>query len=438
MDLIVPVLATVLPLELAGKLFLLLIFVLIAGGAAALNRVLHGRWSYWSLSVFLLLYNRTFQWGFVNYLFGVGVMLCAVALWLATAHARTWQRIASSSILALFVYFSHIIAFGAYALILTGIEAGPAIGLLRNGAWRRFIGRLAIAGAQFVVPVLFSLLSWHLSPSGGSVQWGSLWRKLGLFFTVFNSYDKAFEAVCFAGFVGTLLVLLLRRQIVLAPTMRWPLFLVTACYLALPREVLSGSGADSRLVIVLFLILLAGTVPRLASRRTAGLVGAGFILLFIARLGVFEWRWLEAGRIYQADLAAIDAMPRGARLAVANLGDAIQVDITPELHVPTLAVLRRDAFVPTLFHYPDQQPVALTPDNAALATEDTPARFWAALVEHGERPPEPVLRLLKSYDFIVFVNIEPFRVQNTACLTPVRPGTTFQLFAIDRDCAAWS
>ena len=94
--------------------------------------------------------------------------------------------------------------------------------------------------------------------------------------------------------------------------------------------------------------------------------------------------------------------------------------------------------MPTLFHYPDQQPVALTPDNAALATEDTPARFWAALVEHGERPPEPVLRLLKSYDFIVFVNIEPFRVQNTACLTPVRPGTTFQLFAIDRDCAAWS
>ena len=34
----------------------------------------------WPLLAFLLLYNRMFLWGFLNYLFGVGVALIGVAL----------------------------------------------------------------------------------------------------------------------------------------------------------------------------------------------------------------------------------------------------------------------------------------------------------------------------------------------------------------------
>src|SRR5580658_873254 len=64
-DLIVPVLARVMPLELAGKLFLLLISALIAGGVVWLNRVATGRWRLWPLLGFLLLYNRILLWGFI-------------------------------------------------------------------------------------------------------------------------------------------------------------------------------------------------------------------------------------------------------------------------------------------------------------------------------------------------------------------------------------
>ena len=82
-DLIVPPLAGIMPLELASKLFLVMVFGLIAGGAIWLNRIATGRWRFWPLLAFLLLYNRIFLWGFVNYLFGIGVALGGMALWLA-------------------------------------------------------------------------------------------------------------------------------------------------------------------------------------------------------------------------------------------------------------------------------------------------------------------------------------------------------------------
>ena len=72
-DLVVPALAHVIPLELAGKLFLVLIFALIAGGTLWLNRAATGRWRLWPLLAFLLLYNRILLWGFINYLFGLGL-----------------------------------------------------------------------------------------------------------------------------------------------------------------------------------------------------------------------------------------------------------------------------------------------------------------------------------------------------------------------------
>ena len=90
-DLIVPPLAGLMPLDLASKLFLVMVFGLITGGAIWLNRVATGAWRFWSLLTFLLLYNRIFLWGFVNYLFGIGVALGGMALWLALEPRRSWS-----------------------------------------------------------------------------------------------------------------------------------------------------------------------------------------------------------------------------------------------------------------------------------------------------------------------------------------------------------
>src|ERR1700730_1981082 len=101
MDLVVPPLTRVLPLAWAGKAFILLI----AGGAALLHRVLFGRWSAWSLLAFLLLYNRILLWGFVNFLFGVGLALMATALWIGLRERPAWLRLALAALRATAIYF---------------------------------------------------------------------------------------------------------------------------------------------------------------------------------------------------------------------------------------------------------------------------------------------------------------------------------------------
>jgi hypothetical protein len=81
----------------------------------------------WPLLAFLLLYNRIFLWGFLNYLFGIGVAFAGIALWLALERERSWLRTLASSIVALACYLSHVAAFGFYALVIIGIELCPAL-----------------------------------------------------------------------------------------------------------------------------------------------------------------------------------------------------------------------------------------------------------------------------------------------------------------------
>jgi hypothetical protein len=64
MDLIVPVLARVMNIYLAGQVYIMLMFALIISGTLALNRALIGHWSTLPLLAFPLLYNYIFLLGY--------------------------------------------------------------------------------------------------------------------------------------------------------------------------------------------------------------------------------------------------------------------------------------------------------------------------------------------------------------------------------------
>src|ERR1039458_6937224 len=89
MDLIVPLLARVMNVYLAGQVFIVLMFALIISGTLALNRALIGRWSTLPLFAFPLLYNYVFLVGLMNYIFGIGVALWTLAGWVAVRE-RVW------------------------------------------------------------------------------------------------------------------------------------------------------------------------------------------------------------------------------------------------------------------------------------------------------------------------------------------------------------
>ena len=435
-DLIVPPLARLMPLDIAAKLFLVMIFALLSGGAIWLNRVASGGWRLWPLLGFLLLYNRIFLWGFLNYLFGIGVALGGAALWLALEDRRPWLRVLSSSLLALACFFSHIAAFGFYALVILGIEAEPATAELRARRWPALGRRIAIAAAQFVAPSVLFLSGWREAASG-TISYARVWRKADLLFSVFDNYDRAFDLACFILFLGLIGGLAWTRRLGLTRRLGWATGIVFAAFLLLPSQVYGGSGADHRLPTALFLLLIAASAPRFSDRRTAAAVGVGAALLLVVRLGVIERVWREADRVYAADIAGIDMLPRGAKLAIAHPADLFHVVPVPEVHLAALAIPRREAFVPSLFAISGQQPVALRPAFAGIAKAAQPQLLWQALVDGNEAGLAHLPASLGHYDFVAVTDQRPIHLPSNRCLAPLFAGPTFQIFAIihDSDCA---
>ena len=435
-DLIVPPLARVIPLDLAAKLFLIMIFALIAGGVIWLNRVATGGWRLWPLLGFLFLYNRILLWGFVNYLFGIGVALVGIALWFAMERRSWWLRVLSSSLVALACFFSHIAAFGFYALSIIGVEILPAIAETRVLQWPALVRRFAIGVVQFVVPAALWLGLRHEIPAG-TVSYAAIWRKADLLFSVFDNYNRAVDVICFALFLALIGGLLWTRRLGLVPRLGAAMGLIFVAYLLLPSQIYSGSGADHRLPTALFLLLVAASAPRFPKRRIGAAVGVFAALVLVARMGVIERVWLAADRVYSADLVGIDALPQGSKLAIAHPPDLFHVAAIPEVHLPALAIARREAFVPTLFASAGQQPVALKPEFTALAEAAQPPRLWAALTATDIAARVHLPSVLDEFDFVAFVDRRSIRLPPHRCLAQVSIQPTFQIYAVrhDLDCA---
>src|SRR5678815_4303377 len=116
MDSIVPSLARLVNVYLAGQIFLVAMFALIISGVVVLNRALVGRFSVLPLLAIPLLYNYVFLVGLTNYIFGIGVALWTLAAWISTRE-RAWPiRFVLSTASIVVLFFCHLSALGIYAI----------------------------------------------------------------------------------------------------------------------------------------------------------------------------------------------------------------------------------------------------------------------------------------------------------------------------------
>jgi hypothetical protein len=430
MDGIVPLLARIMPLEWAGKLFIALTFLLLAGGTAALNRVLFGRWSLWSLLAFLLLYTRLLLWGFMSYLFGCGLALAAFAGWIALRDRHWLLRILLGGVFALAIYLAHLLAFGIYAVMIAAYEFGMI--------WRQrkpigvAIRELAIGG----VPFLPALALMSLNSSTGRIIFANPVRKLDLLFSVFDNYSRPFDVVCFVVVVLAVGFAFWRRWVRLAPEIVLPLLGLVLVYIAMPTQLFTAAGVDRRIPMMMFLVLIGGSnwQARFARIEPRFMAVAG--LVFALRLGFIAVVWLQAGRFYAQLLPALDALPRESCVAVAFGKESIQVAKAPLTHFTALAVARRDALVTTIFHYPQQQPLELQPEAARMADLLSPDLLWYAFVTDTTPLSAAAHAALRECGHVAFADPHPFALKNTAGLAPEFISARFQLYRVAADAAA--
>lgn len=432
MDAAIVPLARWLPIDLAGKLFLALTLAITAAGVLALSRVLHGRVQWPAYLVFFFLYHRLILWGYLNFSFGIGLALCAFALWLAWRDRSPGLRLALFTALALVLLLSHLFAFGVYLLCVGGHQLGQSL-----QAGRRNLGEWALILPQAALPLALLLLLSPTAEKSGAIRYGTLAQKFTSAFHVVNNYHRPLDALTFLAIAGFIGFGLQRRWLGLSAAVVPPLLLGGLLQLCMPETLFGSQTADSRLPIALWLLLAAGLRVEAAAGPGGRAALLGFALLLAARYAVIAGAWHDANGVYAEYLAAFREIPLGARLlAVVALPRDPSFHHPPVNFIASRAVIAKSTFDPFLFAEPGHQPLAFTEGYRALAQAtpgpivyyDEKARRGGLTLPEADHPLRP--EILRQYDYLLLTGGSIFRDLDTRALRPAFIGPNFVLYRI--------
>jgi hypothetical protein len=446
MDLIVPALAEVLPLDLAGRLFLAMVLLTPLAGTILLHHALHDRWSPWPLLAAFFAYHANVMAGLLNFSLGIGLMLIAAAFWIRCRYQPPLVRLLLGGAAATVLFFCHLVALGAYGVIVLGYELGRMRALLshRSGRPQAVINGLVLIGQLLPAIALFAMSP--LAEAGAGVVYGPWSWMLKAMLAPLANYHLGLDLASAAVLLLLFLIGWRSGAILIHDRIAPALLAFFLLLLAAPKGFLSGGLFDQRFATILVLVLVAGTRLEPGSRRRDLMLGLGLGILLALRLGVLTTTWIE----HRADLAefrrAAETVPAGARILVARPpAAAIHPTLAPRHQVfhhaeqlanlAALAVIERDAFVSVIYALPGQQPLALTPAVAGLGGRgpvDLPdLEDLAAAFRHpDDTAPGPLRRWWRDFDHLVLIH--PGSAKETAPGLPLEKTFEGGLVAVYR------
>jgi len=434
MDLIVPLLARVMNIYLAGQVFIVLMFALIISGTLALNRALIGRWSALPLFAFPLLYNYIFLVGLMNYIFGIGVALWALAGWIAVRE-RVWPiRFTLSTACVVVLFFCHLSSLGIYGIGVLSFEI-LRLWERRLQPWPARIVDFVASGLPFLAaaPLLYASPTMQLV---SGVYWDQRGKIDGLMFVIANYSD----IVAFA------LVTVMVASIVWAVRHRilrfHPLGLVlvvVGCivYLALPRVMFDTYMTDQRVPIGVAFMLFACGVLELRRR----MVRRGFLIvlliLIVGRLIEIDLNWSQLSDSTSQFRSSVRRIAPGSKVFVAYADRSLGEDVRDLglVHAACIATIERSALVTTVFTVAGKQVLHPRPEyrDYVDAQDGTPPSVAELIViaDHPQ-PNTPAFWLNWTkfdYLYVLFTedeapNPDPSRLKLVA------DGDRFQLYRI--------
>jgi len=381
MELVVPPLARLIGLAAAGKAFLLLTELLVIGGALAIERAVKGRLELSPLAAALFLYSLPFAWGFINFEFGLGVALCAIAAWLAMEDRAPLARACAHGVIVIVLFVAHLLALGIYGVTL-GIHE-----LWRVRSGRASVGQGLATMTTLAAPVvvIFALmLVFGHSVAGAASE--TEWRfdlKPRWMFEAMNGYSLVLSCTGMVLILFAAFVLGRRGYLNLLKSGAWIAAGFVILYVAAPNRLMDTAFNDVRIVTAAALILpgfLQLSFPSRAWRRNVFWTAAG---LAFVNLTLVWWVWLSYRPAYAEIIASFDRLARRSIVLVADGyppgHNGGSLDDYPFYHAPTLAVAYANALVSSLFTYPGDRPVTLRPAYGQFAQPGFLAPKLAAL-----------------------------------------------------------
>lgn len=427
MDILVPMWMPALSAEAASMLFAALGLFLMVSGTIVLHRKLYGRWSLVPFLAFLLLYNRVFLWGFLNYLFSVGL-----ALWMLAAHIhfrernKLW-RIVLFTLLSVVLLVSHLHAFASYAVLIACYEISIVWRKRRDAPW----ADLFTSAAQFVVPaILFLTLSGSTS-NARTVKWSSPFDKVSGLLDMVNNYNLPLDIATFLLFAILACVGLFMRRLSVHRDLRLALVVLFIIYLCLPRLIFGSFGADRRLLVIVALVAVAALDIRIETARMRGMLVFGIAALFVTRMAVIGVNWVDAQKTYRPILAALDTLPTGVRVAVISGGKMFPYLQNPPLeHVPNMGVIKKNVYMNSLFAEPGKQVLHVVYGASTKFAVDPSQTFRLNDDQIGKANPFPGVPW-ERFDYFLLINPQLFVQTYPSQLTTTYKNGIVTLFKVE-------
>ncbi len=377
-------LARLLPSQWAGVVFICMTFALLLSGTAALHRALFGTHSAWALVASGWLYNWIIFYGFMNYVFGVGIMLWCLAAWIRLS-SRAWQaRLIAGCALALAVFFCHLLAFFLYTALVAGYELQRAI--VRWRTERRLGGSdLVVAAAQFVIPFVVYLA---ISPVRSATTHRFIYdlgAKFASPIVTLTSGNLIVDLITLVLLTIGAIMVVRSAKVELASQFIGPLIGLAVLFLMAPLTVTRPGPAyvDVRIPMAALFVLIAATRITFKSDQTARLAAGVFAVYLLIKIAVLSVAAAQYRQLVHEHFAAFERIePQSTLFAVRQRVDdtwfrRFYIDrlVSPR-HIDALAAMQRDVFVPALYTVPGGQPIRVR------------AKFRALKKAQGDQPVE--------------------------------------------------
>jgi hypothetical protein len=254
-----------------------------------------------------------------------------------------------------------------------------------------------------------------MSPTAGGWS-GSLFSELGpkiiAFRDLFANYVPLLDLeLTFLPLLFGLALGIATRAVRINRCMFVPLAVMALVYLAMPHTLLTSGGAYRRFTVPLTLLLISSTDWEIRKHQLKALFSTLLGALLLVRIAVLELVWLEQDRALLSYREAIALLPRGARLFPVFLPS----HVTYRTNFPCMAVIDRDAFVPSLFAYENQQPIRFSDEAKTLVSQAPRWSFITAV-----------------YDYVILTDARHLRRRHPDTLEEVQTNGDLAVFRVVR------
>ena len=412
------------PIEIAGGAFTAMCIAILCLGTIAIAWVVQDKPPWTALPVFAIVFNINLTMGFLNYIFGMGLALIVLAIWLRYNESVGWVHVVVLSFLAIALLLCHLMAFAVFgaAVLAAAVQdcwSTRASGLRYRPALRALAVLLPGALAYAVLFEHAGRLDLAFDPTFRTKLFGLL--------GIIYSHGLWWDGLLPGAAIVTVVVMRRRVQLSFAnATVRFILFLLALLYLLAPFAAMGSWYLDTRLAVPLVCCAIAFVrVDPLPSARSTLAVVLLVCLsaLVVQRSLVVASDWREASRHFAQVRQALNTVPAGTSVAtLLRKARASGPESPPMRYAAALGLLDKALLIPNLFAYPfNGQLIEFKPACVEYIRPYTSATQFPG-------PPDDWVALSRSFDYVL-IQGSSMRQQPPAYYRLVAEGPYFELWA---------